>query len=74
MKGLRPTIVGLIAVAAVTLFQASLFTSGPLSLSTVEWPAVIAFVVILGLAIKTKLDTIALVGLGGLIGLLFFWI
>jgi chromate transporter len=74
MKGLRPTIVGLIAVAAVTLFQASLFTNSQLNLESVEWPAVIAFVVVLTLSLKTKLDTIALVGLGGVIGLVFFWL
>jgi chromate transporter len=74
MKGLRPTIVGLIAVAAVTLFQTSLFTNSQLSLESVEWPAVIAFGMVLALSLKTKLDTIALVGLGGLIGLMFFWL
>lgn len=74
MKGLRPTIVGLIGVAAVTLFQTSMFIDSQLSLSTIEWPAVIAFIAVIVLSLKTKLDTIALVGLGGLIGLLFFWL
>jgi len=74
MKGLRPTIVGLIYVAALTLFQASLFKPGALSLSSIEWPAMIAFGVVLGLSLKTKLDTMILIGLGGLLGLVFFWL
>jgi hypothetical protein len=40
----------------------------------IDWVAIISFVMILGLSIKTKIDAALLVGLGGIIGfvLMFF--
>jgi len=70
MKGLRPTIVGLIYLAAFTLLSASLFNDAlPWISNQIDWVSVSAFVVVLALSIKTKIDTVALVGIGGLIGL-----
>lgn len=74
MKGLRPTIVGLIFLAAFTLVSASLFNDQlPWVSNQIDWVAVIAFVWVLVLSIKTKLDTVALVGIGGLIGLILMF-
>jgi chromate transporter len=74
MKGLRPTIVGLIFLAAFTLVSASLFNDQlPWISNQIDWVAVIAFVGVLVLSIKTKLDTVALVGIGGLIGLILMF-
>lgn len=70
MKGLRPTIVGLIFFAAYTLISSSLFNNAlPWISSQIDVVAGISFVVILALSIKTKIDTALLVGLGGFIGL-----
>ena len=74
MKGLRPTIVGLIFLAAFALVSASLFNDQlPWISNQIDWVAVIAFVGVLALSIKTKLDTVALVGIGGLIGLILMF-
>jgi len=75
MKGLRPTIVGLIFLAAYTLISSSLFNDAlPWISNQIDWVAIISFVMILGLSIKTKIDAALLVGLGGIIGfvLMFF--
>lgn len=74
MKGLRPTIVGLIFLAAFTLMSASLFNDTlPWISNQLDWVAIIAFVVVLALSLKTKLDTVALVGIGGAIGLVLMF-
>jgi len=74
MKGLRPTVVGLIFLAAFTLISASLFRGTlPWISDQIDKVAMIAFVAVLGLSIKTKLDTVALVGIGGLIGLVLMF-
>jgi chromate transport protein ChrA len=75
MKGLRPTIVGLIFLAAYSLISSSLFNDAlPWISNQIDWVAIISFVMILGLSIKTKIDAALLVGLGGIIGfvLMFF--
>jgi chromate transport protein ChrA len=72
---LRPTIVGLIFLAAYSLISSSLFNDAlPWISNQIDWVAIISFVMILGLSIKTKIDTALLVGLGGIIGfvLMFF--
>jgi chromate transporter len=75
MKGLRPTIVGLIFLAAFTLVSASLFNDQlPWISNQIDWVAVIAFLTVLALSIKTKLDTVALVGIGGLIGVILMFL
>jgi chromate transporter len=74
MKGLRPTIVGLIFLAAFTLVSASLFNDQlPWISNQIDWVAVIAFTAVMALSIKTKLDTVALVGIGGLIGIILMF-
>ena len=73
MKGLRPTIVGLIWVAAITLFTTSLFVSNPDGFS-IELPATLAFIVGLIISMKTKWDTLVIVLCGAGIGLLFYFL
>jgi hypothetical protein len=70
---LRPTIVGLIWVAAITLFTTSLFVSNPDGFS-IEWPATLAFIVGLIISMKTKWDTLVIVLCGAGIGLLFYFL
>ena len=75
MKGLRPTIVGLIAVAALTLFISSIFIfngSGPMI--GVEYTALTSFIIALFISIKTKYDTLIIVLVGAAIGALFYFI
>jgi len=75
MKGLRPTIVGLIFLAAFTLMSSSLFNDAlPWISNQVDIVASIAFIVVLFLSIKTKLDTVALVGIGAIIGLVMMFL
>lgn len=72
MKGLRPTIVGLICVAALTLIFTTIFSNQwPWVEGSLQWGALCAFGVALGLSFKTKWDTLAVVSIGGLIGLIF---
>lgn len=74
MKGLRPTIVGLIAVAALTLFISSIFIfngSGPNI--DVEYTALTAFIVALMISMKTKYDTLVIVLAGAVIGAIFYF-
>lgn len=73
MKGLRPTIVGLIWVAAITLITTSLFIVKPDGI-TIEWPAAIAFIISLFISVKTKWDTLVIVLCGAGIGLLFYFL
>ena len=75
MKGLRPTIVGLIAVAALTLFISSIFIfngSGPNI--DVEYTALTAFIVALIISMKTKYDTLVIVLVGAIIGAISYFI
>lgn len=75
MKGLRPTIVGLIWVAALSLIISSilLFNSDG-SFMGIELTAGIAFVVSLFISMKTKWDTLVVVSIGAAIGALFYFI
>lgn len=75
MKGLRPTIVGLIWVAALSLIVSSilLFNSDS-SFMGIELTAGIAFIVSLFISMKTKWDTIVVVSIGAAIGVLFYFI
>lgn len=75
MKGLRPTIVGLIFLAAYNLIFSSLFNDVlPWVSNQLDLVATLAFVVVIALSIKTKLDTVVLVGLGGVIGLVLMFL
>lgn len=64
LKGLRPGIVGLIAVAAVTMFQSSLFPNNSLSII-----AVITFVIGFFLKWFKKMDLMVLIGIGAVLGI-----
>lgn len=75
MKGLRPTIVGLIAVASLTLFITSILILTPEgSFIGVEMTALISFIVALFISIKTKLDTLVIVLVGAIIGAIAYFI
>ena len=70
LKGLRPTIIGMIAVAAVGLIKASLFGNVfPWVTLKIDWVAMIAFITVLILSLKTKWDVVIMVGIGGILGL-----
>lgn len=75
MKGLRPTIVGLIWVATLSLIFTSLFNNSlPWVEAKISVEALIAFSVCLVLSFKTKLDTLAMVIIGAGIGLVYAFI
>lgn len=75
MKGLRPTIVGLIAVAALTLFITSILISNPEgSIIGVEITALVSFIVAFIISMKTKYDTLIIVLVGAIIGAIAYFI
>ena len=76
LKGLRPAIVGLILIATLALIKTSLFDGvWPTTLSaSFNLPAIFAFGVGLLISSKTKLDTFAIVVIGGIIGILSYFI
>ena len=65
LKGLRPGIIGLIAIAAITLFQSSIFPEGSFSLV-----AAIAFIVGFGLKAFKDMDLIVLIPIGAALGII----
>lgn len=72
MKGLRPTIVGLIWVATLSLIFTSLFDNTlPWIENRIQWEGVVAFLVALIICFKTKWDTLIIVAIGASIGLIF---
>jgi len=75
MKGLRPTIVGLIGVAALTLIITSiLILNSDGSFIGVEMTALISFIVALVISMKTKWDTLVVVLIGAIIGAISYFI
>jgi len=75
MKGLRPTIVGLIFLAAYNLIFSSLFNDVlPWVSNQLDIVATLSFGTVLLLSVKTKLDTVVLVGIGGIIGLVLMFL
>lgn len=75
MKGLRPTIVGLIAVAALTLFITSILISNQNgSIIGVEMTALVSFIVAFIISMKTKYDTLVIVLVGAVIGAIAYFI
>lgn len=72
LKGLRPAIVGLILIASLTLIKTSLFNG--------VWPiingysfnlvSIATFIIAMVLSSKTKMDTLGIVAIGGLVGFL----
>lgn len=69
LKGLKPTIVALIWIAALSLMIGSLYLKETQSLS---FPSVLAFLIAIALSLKTKVDTLVIVAVGGLIGFIFY--
>lgn len=75
MKGLRPTIVGLIWVAALSLIVSSVLLFNPEgSFLGIEFTATIAFIVSLIISMKTKWDTLVVVSIGAAIGAILYFI
>lgn len=77
LKGLKPGIVGLIAIAAVSMFQSSLF-EGAVALENLSIVSVVAFVIGFTLKLTKRFDLIKLIVLGAFIGiagnLMILWI
>jgi len=70
LKAMRPIIVGLIFAAVLSLSTLSLLgVTGPAQMA-----ALLSFTVALILSIKTKLDTLVLVMIGAVLGILSVWI
>lgn len=69
LKGLKPGIVGLIAIAAISMFQNSLFDNGMMTLAALSPVAAVAFVVGFGLRLSQRFDMIQLIIMGALLGI-----
>lgn len=68
LKGIKPGVVGLIFIAALSMTQESLFNEGIIGLSQINSIAFICFVIGLILYIK-KVDLVKLIFLGGVLGI-----
>ncbi|NLB22194.1 MAG: chromate transporter [Clostridium sp.] len=69
LKGLRPGIVGLIGIAAISMFQNSLFVNGNIVLSALQPVAVAAFIIGFGLRLTKRFDMIQLIAVGAMLGI-----
>jgi chromate transporter len=69
LKGLKPTIVALIWMAALGLVAESLFISAA---QTLNLASTLAFLIAIWVSLKTKADTLLIVGIGGLVGFIFY--
>lgn len=69
LKGLKPGIVGLIAIAAISMFRNSLFTGANLSLAALSPVAAAAFIVGFGLRLSKRFDMVQLIAIGALMGI-----
>lgn len=67
LKGIKPGIIGLIFIAALSMFQSSLFPHG-YGLKDIQIPAAICFVIGL-VAYGKKVNLIHLIGLGAVLGI-----
>lgn len=68
LQGLKPTVVGLIWLAALTLLINTLQTHE----NTLNLTSLSAFIIATFLSLKTKIDTLGIVAVGGLIGYLVY--
>lgn len=68
LKGLKPGIVGLIAIAAISMFRSSLFEGGVIAISSLSIVAAVAFVVGFVLKLWKRFDLIVLILLGAVMG------
>ncbi len=73
IAGLKPGIVGLIAVASLTMAHSSLFGGLDLSLLNLNYIALVTFIVGFILTLK-KVDIVKIIILGGLMGLILQFI
>lgn len=71
LNGLKPTLVALIWMAALSLAMGSLFVFENQSISL---PSSLAFILALYLSIKNKADTLIIVAFGGALGLIFYFL
>ena len=69
LKGLKPGIVGLIAIAALSMFRNSLFQNGVVQWSALHPVAAAAFVIGFGLRLTKRFDMIQLINVGALLGI-----
>jgi len=77
LAGLRPAVVSLIAIAAVTLTISSLIINTNvswLSVENIQWPAVVSAIGSIILLVRFKTDTILVIFFGATIGILFHFI
>ncbi|SDI16867.1 chromate transporter [Proteiniclasticum ruminis] len=68
LKGLKPGIVGLIAIAAISMMESSLF-EGAVSVSNISVVAVAAFIIGFFLKLSKRFDLIVLIVIGAFIGI-----
>lgn len=77
LKGLRPAIVSLIALAAISLTLIALWTypqGDLLSIDNLNLSAIVSAAISLFLLIKFKLDTIGVIAIGAIIGIIIYFI
>ena len=68
LKGIKPGVIGLILIAAISMFQNSLFPQGYI-LESIQIPAAICFIIGL-VAYYKKVNLIKLIGLGAVLGII----
>ncbi len=73
LKGLKPGIVGLIAVAALSMIQSSLFKQSVISINSIEPLAIICFVIAFYLFRFKKMDIIKLIIVGSLLSVVVYF-
>ena len=69
LKGLKPGIVGLIAIAAISMMKSALFM-GDVALQNVSIVALVAFFIGLALKLSKRFDLIVLIIIGAFVGIL----
>jgi len=70
LKGLKPGIVGLIAIAAISMFKNSLFEGGIISVANLSVVALATFITGFALRLITRFDLIVLIILGAVMGII----
>jgi chromate transporter len=68
LKGLKPGIVGLIAIAAISMIKGSLFT-GAVSIANISIVALVAFIIGFMLKLTKRVDLIVIILIGALVGI-----
>ncbi|MDY3052614.1 MAG: chromate transporter [Ndongobacter sp.] len=71
LSGLKPAIVGLIAIAALSMLRSSLFTGGTVGIHTVELLPLLCFGIGLAFYWRRKLNVIQLVGVAAAVGVVW---